>query len=165
MTREYEIVYIFDSTLEEAQVNERLERFHGLLECPESSEPISGINHWGRRTLAYDIEGKDVGYYVVVQFETRPDLLGELERALKLDGAVLRYLVVLNEGLVPVTAAAPEESEPETPESTPDGTPENTTDGTPENTTDGTTENTTDGTTENTTDDTAEQAANKEDEE
>ncbi|MEE8573236.1 MAG: 30S ribosomal protein S6 [Gemmatimonadota bacterium] len=153
MTREYEIVYIFDSTLEEAQVNERLERFHGLLECPESSEPISGINHWGRRTLAYDIDGKDVGYYVVVQFETRPDLLGELERALKLDEAVLRYLVVLNEGLVPVTAAAPEESEPETP----DGTPESTTDGTPESTTDGTPESTTDGA--------AEQAANKEDEE
>jgi len=131
MTREYELVYIFDSTLEEAPINERLERFHELLKCPESSEPISGINHWGRRTLAYDIDGKDVGYYVVVQFETRPDLLGELERALKLDEAVLRYLVVLNEGLKPVTAAVSEEAEPATAEST-DGDAvksESTTDG------------------------------------
>ena len=106
MTREYELVYIFDSALEEAAVTERLERFHALLECPESPKPISGISHWGKRTLAYEIDGKEVGYYVVVQFETRPDLLGEMERALKLDEAVLRYLVVLNEGLPPVTARA-----------------------------------------------------------
>jgi small subunit ribosomal protein S6 len=106
MTREYELVYIFDSTLEEEQVNERLERFHELLKSPESPDPISGVNHWGKRTLAYHIDGKDVGYYVVVQFETSPDVLGELERALKLDEAVLRYLIVLNEGLAPVTAMA-----------------------------------------------------------
>jgi small subunit ribosomal protein S6 len=111
MLREYELVYIFDSTLEEAQVNERLERFHELLKCPESAEPVSGVSHWGKRTLAYEIDGRDVGYYVVVQFETQPDLLGELERALKLDDAVVRHLVVLNEGLPPVTSGVAGESE------------------------------------------------------
>jgi len=137
MTREYELVYIFDSTLEEEAINERLERFHEILKCPESSEPISGINHWGKRTLAYEVDGRDVGYYVVVQFETRPDLLGELERALKLDDAVLRYLVVLNEGLAPVTAAVAEESEPASAESTAGSAAESPIDGEAESTTDG----------------------------
>lgn len=105
MTREYELVYIFDSTLEEAQINERLERFHEFLKSPDVPNPVSATSHWGRRTLAYPVDGREVGYYVVVQFETEPDRLTELERALKLDDVVLRYLVVLNEGL-PAAAAA-----------------------------------------------------------
>ncbi len=106
MTREYEIVYIFDSTLEEAQVNERLERFHGLLRGPESPEPVTNVHHWGKRTLAYAIAGREVGYYVVARFETQPDKLPELERAIKLDESVIRHLIVLDEGLAPVGATA-----------------------------------------------------------
>ena len=106
MTRPYELVYIFDSTLEEAQVNERLETFHSLLKTSEVPEPTVAASHWGRRTLAYPINGKETGYYVVEQFDTDPVLLGELERAIKLDETVLRYLLVLNEGLAPVGASA-----------------------------------------------------------
>lgn len=115
MTRPYELVYIFDSTLEEAQVNERLETFHSLIKTPETPEPVTSASHWGKRTLAYPINGKETGYYVVEQFDTDPVLLGELERAIKLDETVLRYLLVLNEGLAPVGASAaapaPQESE------------------------------------------------------
>ncbi len=102
MTRPYELVYIFDSALEETQINERLERFHSLLKSPETPEPITSTNHWGKRSLAYSIQGKSVGYYVVVQFDAQPDALGELERQLKLDESVLRYLIVLNDGPAPV---------------------------------------------------------------
>jgi len=38
MTRQYEVVYIFDSTLEETAINERLTRFHALLQQPTGSE-------------------------------------------------------------------------------------------------------------------------------
>jgi small subunit ribosomal protein S6 len=106
MTRQYELVYIFDSALEEAQVNERLESFHSLLKTSDVPEPAVAASHWGKRTLAYPIKGKETGYYVVEQFDTDPTLLGELERAIKLDETVLRYLLVLNEGLAPVGAAA-----------------------------------------------------------
>jgi small subunit ribosomal protein S6 len=105
MTREYELVYIFDSTLEEAQVNERLERFQTLIQTPERAEAVTDVHHWGKRTLAYPIAGKETGYYVVARFETEPSLLGELERAIKLDDGVIRYLIVLNEGLAPMGAA------------------------------------------------------------
>lgn len=101
MTRHYEVVYIFDSALEEAQVNEHLERFHALIATPAKSEQAPAVTHWGKRTLAYPIGRKDVGYYVVTQFETEPALLPEFERAIKLDESVVRYLVVLNEGEAP----------------------------------------------------------------
>ncbi len=85
MTRRYEIVYIFDSAVEEAQVDKTLERFHVLLKSEENPEPIRNVNHWGKRTLAYSIGGNEIGYYVVAQFATDPTLLPEFERLLKLE--------------------------------------------------------------------------------
>lgn len=112
MTRPYELVYIFDSALEEAQVQEHLDRFHALLVTPENPEPITAVSHWGKRTLAYSIGSSEVGYYVVEQFETDPESLPELERAIKLDESVLRHLIVLNEGLAPLGAATEASDEP-----------------------------------------------------
>ncbi len=112
MARQYEIVYIFDSALEEAQVNERLEQHHALLKTAEHPQPVTAVNHWGRRTLAYPIDRKETGYYVVVQFETDTSVLSEFERALKLDEAVLRYLLVLNEGITaPVAVGGGDDKE------------------------------------------------------
>ncbi len=108
MTRRYEIVYILDSTVEEAQVDQTLERFHALLKSEENPEPIRNVNHWGKRTLAYSIGGNEMGYYVVAQFATDPTLLPEFERLLKLEESVIRYQIVLNEGEVPVPAPLPD---------------------------------------------------------
>jgi small subunit ribosomal protein S6 len=101
MTRRYEIVYIFDSAQEEEQVKTHLTRFHGLLSTPEKAEPVTQSNHWGKRTMAYAIRGRETGYYVVEQFETDPKLLAEFERAVKLEESVIRYLLVVNEGETP----------------------------------------------------------------
>ncbi len=107
MTRRYETVYIFDSALEEPAVTEKLEKFHTLLTTGGKGS-ITNVAHWGKRSLAYPIKKKDSGYYVVAQFEAAGDLLPEYERAVKLDEGVLRFLVVVSEGLPakPEAAAA-----------------------------------------------------------
>jgi len=97
MARRYETVYIFDSTLEEPAVTEKLERFHALL-VKDGKGTVTNVAHWGKRTLAYPVRKRESGYYVVTQFEAAGDLLPEYERAVKLDEGVLRFLVVVNEG-------------------------------------------------------------------
>lgn len=102
MTRRYEAVYIFDSTLEDAAINEKLARFHALLQSPDE---IS-VDHWGRRQLAYKIGSRDTGYYIVARYSASPDVLPEYERAMKLDDGVVRYLITLFEhevGAPPMT--------------------------------------------------------------
>lgn len=94
--REYEIVYIFDSVLTEDQVNEKLEKYHQHLTA--SGGEITAVDHWGKRQLAYPINKKTAGYYVVVQFTAETESLPDLERTLKLDEELLRYLIVLSEG-------------------------------------------------------------------
>jgi small subunit ribosomal protein S6 len=102
VTRRYEVVYIFDSALEEPAVSEKLARFHALL-----GEGVQvGASHWGKRTLAYRIRRHDTGYYVVAQFEAPPAVLPEFERAVKLDEGVLRFMVVHAESAAPPSPPA-----------------------------------------------------------
>ena len=115
MTRRYEVVYIFDSALEEPAVTERVTRFHALL----GADVQVTVTHWGKRTLTYKLKRHETGYYVVAQFEAPPSVLPEFERAVKLDDGVLRFLVVLAEAVTPtpvpvepaVVAAVEEEEE------------------------------------------------------
>jgi small subunit ribosomal protein S6 len=95
--KDYEAVYIFDSALEETTVNEKLDRFHGLIAGDHGGQ-VTAVDHWGRRQLAYPIEDHENGYYVVTHFNAVADTLPEFERLLKLDDALLRYLIVVNEG-------------------------------------------------------------------
>lgn len=107
MSQRYETVYIFDSALEEPQVNEKLAKFHALL-TKDGKGTITNVSHWGKRTLAYRLKKKDTGYYVVAQYDAAGELLTEYERAVTLDEGVLRFMVVVAppEVVRPVVAAA-----------------------------------------------------------
>jgi small subunit ribosomal protein S6 len=112
MARPYEAVYIFDSSLEEAAINEKLARFHALLPQPGGEAPK--LNHWGKRTLTYPIRKRETGYYVVANFQADATQLPEFERAIRLDDGVLRHLVVLDEhDFTPTRAPADRKSEEE----------------------------------------------------
>ncbi len=105
MTREYEVVYIFSSALSNEDLESRLERHHKKVLAADGAE-ITAVEHWGKRQLAYPIDGHVHGNYVVAQFSTGPEALPEFERGLKLDEEVLRYLVVLSEGELPTPPSA-----------------------------------------------------------
>jgi small subunit ribosomal protein S6 len=94
--RLYEIVYIFDASLDEDAINRRLEKYHGL--ATAGAGEVRSVDHWGIRQLAYPIRRKRTGYYVVAQFTADPSSLVEMERVLKLDEDLMRFLIVLNEG-------------------------------------------------------------------
>ncbi len=102
MSREYEAVYIFDAALEDAAINEKLAKHHGLL---GSTQEIK-LDHWGRRQLAYKIGSKETGYYIIARFNAETKTLPEFERSLKLDDSVVRYLITAHEhdlGAPPMT--------------------------------------------------------------
>ena len=101
--RDYEVVYIFKSSLTTEEIEGRLEAYHGKILAAEGSE-ITAVEHWGKRQLAYPIDRNDNGYYVVTQFTASPGVLPDFERVLKLDDDLLRHLVVLSEGELPMPA-------------------------------------------------------------
>ena len=102
MSREYEAVYIFDAALEDAAINEKIAKHHGLLGTQQEIK----LEHWGRRQLAYKIGIRETGYYVIARFHAEANVLPEFERALKLDDGVDRYLITVHEhelGAQPMT--------------------------------------------------------------
>lgn len=49
---------------------------------------------WGERTLAYKIKGKDKAYFVHFEFEAKPQIISSLDKKLKLNENILRYLLI-----------------------------------------------------------------------
>lgn len=94
--RLYEVVYILDPALDESAVTAKLEKLHDL--ATSLGGEVSEVDHWGTRQLAYPIKKQSSGYYVVAQFTATAEALPEYERLLRLDGDIMRYLLVLNEG-------------------------------------------------------------------
>ena len=113
MPRPYETVIIFDSTLEDSQVQEKIQRLSSLV-APNGGESVK-VDLWGKRKLAYPIDKKEQGIYAVLRYETEPSSLTEFERIMRLDEQVLRQLTVVDPIVptpAPVRAPRPaEESE------------------------------------------------------
>jgi ribosomal protein S6 len=68
------------------------------------------VNEWGKRRLAYPINDKPEGYYVVVTFKGNPEFPAEFERLCKIDENILRSMVIRleNEPVVKAAEVAPE---------------------------------------------------------
>jgi len=94
--RLYEIVYIFDPTLDEDTVNAKLEKVHPLIAGADGE--VIAVDHWGVRQMAYPIQKQKAGYYAVAHIRAGSEGLPEFDRILKLDTDLMRHLVVLNEG-------------------------------------------------------------------
>ena len=59
------------------------------------SGQVRNIERWGRRRLAYEIDHRNEGYYVVVTFSAEPTAQAELDRTLNLADEILRYKVIV----------------------------------------------------------------------
>ena len=108
----YESMFIVDVTDGEDAVKASVEKFVGLIN--DNSETVYEVNEWGKRRLAYPINDKPEGYYVVVTFKGNPEFPAEFERLCKIDENILRSMVIRleNEPTVKVAEPAAEETAP-----------------------------------------------------
>ena len=89
----YEMIYIIDTGLEETARKELIEKVSELI--ANNGGEIEKVDEtWGKRRLAYAIDYKTEGWYVLVNFKAPAELPRELERNLQINENVLRYLVV-----------------------------------------------------------------------
>ena len=101
----YESMFVVDVTDGEDAVKASVEKFVGLIN--NNAEIVYEVNEWGKRRLAYPINDKPEGYYVVVTFKAQPEFPAEFERLCKIDETILRSMVVRLEFEPTVKAAEP----------------------------------------------------------
>ena len=114
----YESMFVVDVTGGEDAVKASVEKFVGLINS--NAETVYEVNEWGKRRLAYPINDKPEGYYVVVTFKADPEFPAEFERLANIDENILRSMVIRLENEPVVKAAEPvvEETVAETVEET-----------------------------------------------
>ena len=100
--RHYEIVFIVHPDQSE-QVPAMIERYKTLIS--ENQGNIHRLEDWGRRQLAYPINKIHKAHYVLMNIETTPAVLEELETAFRFNDAVLRLLTIQKKAAV--TEASP----------------------------------------------------------
>lgn len=113
-SRDYELMVIFHPELSEEDLQSEIGKVEGHITAGEGS--ITLINRetpWGRRRLAYAIrhDSRDIrdGVYVLYYFTAEAEKLVDMEREIKLQDRILRYL--LTQQSAPIMEPAPEEEE------------------------------------------------------
>jgi small subunit ribosomal protein S6 len=88
----YEAMLIVIPELDEEQVENTISRFQTIIE--RTGGRVGNVNHWGRRKLAYEIDDRRDGFYVVMEFTAGERTLMELKRILRVSDDVLRHMIV-----------------------------------------------------------------------
>ena len=87
----YELMFIVDSTLEDAVKEQAVETVKGII---ADNGEIVKADIWGMKKLAYPINKKNEGYYALVEFKANEDFPKELDRRLKISDNIVRHLIV-----------------------------------------------------------------------
>ena len=88
----YELTYILNPVLEDDQYDEIVDKFTDFIRDNEGE--IDEIDTWGIRKFEYEMDGKSSGYYVNAYFTAPGELIEKLERALRIDDHVMRYMTL-----------------------------------------------------------------------
>ena len=91
-TADYELMYIIDADLDEEQTAAMVEKFKALI---EANGTIKELDEMGKRKLAYLINDKPDGYYVLVKFTSGPEFPAELDRVLGITDGIMRSLITV----------------------------------------------------------------------
>ena len=87
----YEILFVLTSGLEESAYEAAVEKYSTVITARGGS--VEKVDKWGMRKLAYPINYKTEGYYVVMQFTADGETPAEIERQMRISDDVIRFLV------------------------------------------------------------------------
>lgn len=92
LSEKYEAMVVFSVKNDEEQIKALVEKFSDLI---KANGTLTNVDEWGKRKLAYEINYEGEGYYVLYNFESKPDFPAEFERIINITDGILRSVVVL----------------------------------------------------------------------
>ena len=93
--RHYEVMIILDPSLDERTVAPSLENYLNVIRT--SGGTVEKVDVWGKRRLAYEINKHSEGIYALLDVNSEPDAVKEMDRQLSLTESVLRTKVLRRE--------------------------------------------------------------------
>lgn len=90
--RNYELVFIIQPDLDENAVKGLVEKVQGWI--TEAGGTVAKIDNWGKRRLAYQINKRREGLYVLFEMQMPTTYSAELERNLRFQEPVMRFSII-----------------------------------------------------------------------
>jgi len=91
--RAYELIFVIHPDLDESAVKELVERVKNWI--TEAGGQVSKVDNWGKRKLAYPLRKQAEGQYILMKTQMAPSFCPQLERNLRLQESVMRFLLAL----------------------------------------------------------------------
>ena len=88
--RRYESLWVVNGDLPDEEVKSAIDKFSKIISSQGGT--LVGLDEWGRRKLAYKIQGTIRGYYVLADFAGTSETVKELERNYRIDDRIIRFL-------------------------------------------------------------------------
>jgi len=92
MNRTYEIMFIVRPDVEEADLDKLIEGFSANV--TSGGGEIKAVEKMGRRRLAYTVRKFNDGFYVLLTVSAPGNLIGEIERRLRVSEPVIKFITV-----------------------------------------------------------------------
>lgn len=90
--RRYETVIIVPTDLPDDEITGLTDRYKGIITNHKGL--VVKIEKWGKRKLAYEIKKHNKGFYILFDFAGQSAVVAELERNLKIDDKILKFMTV-----------------------------------------------------------------------
>ncbi|GHB50623.1 30S ribosomal protein S6 [Mongoliitalea lutea] len=91
--KNYETVFILTPVLSDVQMKDTVDKFVNLLK--QEGADVINVENWGLKKMAYPIQKKSTGFYVLVEFKALPTLIKKLEVEYRRDEKVMRFLTTV----------------------------------------------------------------------
>ena len=91
--KKYEMLYILSTELSDEAKEEIIAKFENVVK--ENGGNVEKVDKWGVKKLAYPINYKEEGYYVLMTFECDVNLITELKRVARITDGILRRLITV----------------------------------------------------------------------
>ena len=93
--KKYEIMYIINASLDEAQFTAVQDRLHQTI--TNNLGTIDNVDDWGIKEFAYEIDHMKKGHYVVINVTANNEGIAEFQRLSRISNNVVRIMVVKTE--------------------------------------------------------------------
>ena len=90
----YESIVIINPNVDEAGLKALQDKFTGLI---NENGKVESYENMGKKKLAYEVKKNKEGFYVLINFEAKPDSITELERNYRITDEVIKFIVVRKE--------------------------------------------------------------------
>jgi small subunit ribosomal protein S6 len=109
--RRYETLFIVTPDSSEEDLLAVATKFRDVV--TEMNGLVASYNEQGKKKLAYDVQKQNKGYYVLMDYVGSADLVAEIERNMRLDDRILKYLTLKLADEVDPESIEPEEFRPQ----------------------------------------------------